>query len=155
MRPTKRFQRLLSDPVMGCQLLKTIEQYECDICGDLLIHEWCAFFCTLPQPERLGLREFWHKRYDVCPACADAGVATFPDRLRKHAQELEETARELRQLVNAKWWQRTIPDATKACRADGNPPASPASDKSFAQLATRPTQNPAAEQGNRSEPENR
>src|SRR5262249_18016127 len=87
------------------------------VCGSELINEWCRFFCTLPRPERQGLREYWHKRYDVCPDCADAGVASFPDRLRKHAQELEQRARELRELADGKRWQASIPDATKACRA--------------------------------------
>ena len=127
MRPTKDFQRLLSHPGMGSELVKTMDQYECEICGDLLVHEWCGFFCTLPHPERLGSREYWHKRYDICPCCAEAGVASFPDRLRKHAEELEERARELRELVDAKWWQPSIPDATEACRAPNDSLASPPS----------------------------
>ena len=125
MRPTKQFERLLSNPSLPRETIKDLEQYECDVCGAELVHEWCGFFCTLPHPERHGLREYWHKRYDVCPDCADAGAATFRDRLRKHAEELEERARELRELADAEWWQPSIPDATNACKAANNALASP------------------------------
>jgi hypothetical protein len=125
VKPTKQFERWLSVPSLSKETIKDLEQYECDVCRAELVHEWCRFFCTLPHPERHGLREYWHKLYDVCPDCADAGAATFPDRLRKHADELEGRARELRKLVDAKWWQPSIPDATNACKAANNALASP------------------------------
>jgi len=54
--------------------------------------------------------EFWRPGYHVCLDCCKAGVAGFPDRLRKHAEALEERAAELRKLINAKWQEIELDD---------------------------------------------
>src|SRR5215470_12293715 len=100
MRPTKQFEKWLGVPSLDSETIQTLEQYECEVCGAELVHEWHWFFCTLARPEHQGLHEYRHKPYDVCPDCAEAGVARCTDRLRKHAQELEERARELRELAD-------------------------------------------------------
>jgi hypothetical protein len=112
MRPTKRFEQLLND-LNGASWLKDSEEYECDICG-----AGYAFFvgysmwnCSVPQTEHKEWGEFWRPGYHVCLDCCEAGVAGFPDRLRKHAEALEERAAELRKLINAKWQEIELDDA--------------------------------------------
>ena len=112
MRPTKRFEQLLSD-LGGDSGLEDSEEYECDICG-----AGYAFFvgysmwnCSVPQKEHKEWGEFWRPGYHVCLDCCNAGVAGFPDRLRKHAKALEERAAELRKLINANWQVIELDDA--------------------------------------------
>ena len=112
MRPTKRFEQLLND-LKGGSFLKGSEEYECDICGAgyALLVGWCKWNCSVPQKEHKEWGEFWQSGYHVCFDCCDAGVASFPDRLRKHAEALEERAAELRKLVDAKWQPVELDDA--------------------------------------------
>ena len=117
MRPTKQFERWLRDPEIDSETIHALEEYECEVCGAELVHEWFVVYCTPAHSEHQGLCEYWHQRYDVCPDCEDAGVASFPDRLRKHAQELEERVRQLRELADAKW-HAFRPDDAKAYRTD-------------------------------------
>ena len=123
MRPTKRFEQLLNDS----SAMKGSEEYECDICG-----AGYAFFvgysmwnCSLPHKEHKEWGEFWRPGYNVCLDCCEAGVAAFPDRLRKHAEALEERAAELRRLVDAKWQPVELDDA-RTCTVDGDPLVNPA-----------------------------
>jgi hypothetical protein len=112
MRPTKRFEQLLSlrgtsllKELGGTSFLKDLEEYECDICGAGYALEvgWCKWNCSVPQKEHKEWGEFWLPGYHICFDCCEAGVASFPDRLRKHVEALEERAAELRKLVDAKW----------------------------------------------------
>src|SRR6266853_583538 len=112
MRPTKRFEELLNAS-NGSSDLKDLEEYECDICG-----AGYAFFvgysmwnCSVPQREHKEWGEFWRPGYHVCLDCCEAGAEGFPDRLRKHAEALEERAAELRKLINAKWQVIELDDA--------------------------------------------
>ena len=126
MRPTKRFEQLLSWRCMDSETLTEFEEFECDICGDgyALVMGWVRFSCSVAQREQKEWGEYWHNSYDVCLDCVEAGVAGFPERLRKHAEALEERARELRQLADAKWRPWTQDDEG-VCRADDDPLVSP------------------------------
>jgi hypothetical protein len=94
MRPTKSFEKVLSDP-------STLP--ECDICGVTLWDSFARFACVQPHPKHKGDGDLWQDTSDVCLDCRDAGVASFPDRLRKRAQQLEQRAPELRQLASAQF----------------------------------------------------
>jgi hypothetical protein len=118
MRPTKSFEKLLSDSSMDTETLRQCQEYECEICG---IHLWdrlAKFACLQSHANHQGDGDFLQNSFDVCLDCRDAGVASFPARLRKRAQELEQRARELRQLSNEEFlplgeycavYERTIP----------------------------------------------
>ncbi len=67
--------------------------------------------CSVPQREHKEWGEFWRPGYHVCLDCCEAGAEGFPDRLRKHAEALEERAAELRKLINAKWQVIELDDA--------------------------------------------
>jgi len=127
MRPTKRFEQVLNDPSMkGTSLLKDLEEYECDICGAgyALNVGWCTWTCSVPQKEHKEWGEFWQEGYHVCLDCCEAGVASFPERLRKHAQELEERAWELRRIAGA-MWQPARSDDAETCTTSSDPLGSP------------------------------
>jgi hypothetical protein len=109
MRLTKRFERWLSEN-LSSKWATAIQEYECEICGAEPMADRATFICSIVHPEHEGWGEYWQKRYDVCLDCLKAGAASFPDRLRKHAQELEERARELRQLANAEFCGSTCAD---------------------------------------------
>ena len=111
MRPTKRFEQWLSEPSLDHETIRTLQEYECEICGFEPLHSWATVICSVPHAQHEGWREYWQDSYDVCWDCEDAGVASFPDRLRKHAQQLEEKARELRKLADADAkWRPSTPD---------------------------------------------
>ena len=98
MRPTKSFEKSLSDPSTDIETLP-----ECDICGVTLWDRLAKFECVQPHPKHKGDGDLWQDTCDVCLDCRDAGVASFPDRLRKRAQQLERRAPELRQLASAQF----------------------------------------------------
>jgi hypothetical protein len=98
MRPTKRFEKWLSNPLLGDKLTY-LQEYECEICGAEPMDGWAEFICSVAHPEHEGGGEYWRHQYQVCLDCFKAGIASFPDRLRKHAQRLEERARELQKLA--------------------------------------------------------
>jgi hypothetical protein len=113
MRPTKKFEQLLNDSWLGSETLKELQEYECDLCGAgyAFYVGYSMWNCSVPQKEHPEWGEFWRPGYHVCLDCYEAGVAGFPDRLRKHAEALEERAAELRKLVNAKWQPIELDDA--------------------------------------------
>jgi hypothetical protein len=84
---TKRFEQLLSNPSIDGQTINWLQEYECDICGAEPLKERADFTCSVPRP---GYGSYWQYRYEVCLDCVNAGIASFADRLRKHAQTLEE-----------------------------------------------------------------
>jgi hypothetical protein len=98
MRPNKSFEKLLSDPSADIETLR-----ECDICGVTLWDCFARFACVQPYPQHKGDGDLCPDTSDVCLDCRDAGVASFPDRLRKRAQQLEQRAPELRQLASAQF----------------------------------------------------
>ena len=108
MRPTKRFEQLLNDGWFE----ESAEEYECDLCGAgyAFYVGYSMWNCSVPQKEHEEWGEFWRPGYHVCLDCRNAGVAGFPDRLRKHAEALEERAAELRKLINAKWQEIELDD---------------------------------------------
>jgi hypothetical protein len=103
MRPTKSFEKLLSDPSIDMETLRESQEYECEICGVTLWDRLARFACVQPHPKHKGDGDLWQDTCDVCLDCREAGVASLPDRLRKRAQQLEQRARELRQLANAQF----------------------------------------------------
>jgi hypothetical protein len=80
-----------------------IREFECEICGFGPIFELFEFRCGVPhRPDQLD--EDGEYLYHVCLDCFMDGADSFPERLRKHAETLEEHARELRKLAaDAKW----------------------------------------------------
>jgi hypothetical protein len=105
MGPTKRFEKWLSDPLKGAKAINYLQEQECEICGAEPLADWIEFSCPVAHPEyeEWG-RGYLRYSYNVCLDCVEAGVASFPDRLRRHAQILEERARQLRKLADA-WWR--------------------------------------------------
>jgi hypothetical protein len=103
MRPTKSFKKLLSDPSVDSETLLEYKEYECEICGVTLVDRLARFACFQPHPKHEGDGDLGQNSCDVCLDCREAGVASFPDRLRKRAQQLEQRARELQQLANAEF----------------------------------------------------
>jgi len=124
MRPTKRFEQWLSEPSIDRETIRTLQEYECEICGYEPLDSWAILRCSVPHAQYEGWREFWQDSYDVCWDCVEAGEASFPDRLRKHAQELEQKARELRKLADATWRPST-PDDPEDRRINGASLVSP------------------------------
>jgi hypothetical protein len=118
MRPTKRFEKWLSDPSMDSREINYLQEYECEICGAEPLEQSVEFICSVPKP-RWG--EYWAIRYHVCSDCGKAGIASFPDRLRKHAETQEERARELRKLADAEW-RTPEPEDEAPSRADDEVP---------------------------------
>jgi hypothetical protein len=119
MRPTKRFAKLLSDPSIDGKAINYLQEHECEICGAAPMADWTEFICSVAHPEHEGWGEYWRYRYNVCLDCLKAGIASFPDRLRTHAQKLEERTRELRRLAaDAKWRTSGRHDA-EVCAQDG------------------------------------
>jgi hypothetical protein len=119
---TKRFEQLLSNPSIDGQTINWLQEYECDICGAEPLKERADFTCSLPRP---GCGSYWQYRYEVCLDCVNAGIASFADRLRKHAQTLEEKARELRGLADGKWqaWGAGTPDVSTQDPVDDELPS--------------------------------
>lgn len=75
---------------------------ECDICGAGPLDRSIEAVSSVPDPKRGG--EYWQTHYHVCFTCLKAGTTSFPRRIRKRAQRLEELARDLRKLAaDAKW----------------------------------------------------
>jgi len=103
MRPTKLFESLLSAPSMDTGTLQQCQEYECEICGIALWDRFARFVCYQPHTKHEGDGDLLQDNLDICLDCRDAGVASFPDRFRKRANELEQRARELRQLANAEF----------------------------------------------------
>jgi hypothetical protein len=87
---------------------------ECDICGAGSLEEHGEVVSSIPDPRRGGT--YWQTHYEACLDCLKAGVARFPDRLRKYARAIEEEARtraqDLRQLATAEW--SSVPGRTYA-----------------------------------------
>jgi hypothetical protein len=115
MRPTKRFEKLLSDPSIDREFLKDLHEYECEICGVGPLESWVRFVSSEPHPKDERWADLWQNSYDVCEDCLEAGVASFPDRLWKHAQELEERARELQKLAAEAKWRISGPEDAVVC----------------------------------------
>jgi hypothetical protein len=108
MRPSKRNEGLRNALLLDSSIKESLAdsyldylgEHECEICGAEPLEQSVEFICSVPKP-RWG--EYWAIRYHVCSDCGKAGIASFPDRLRKHAETLEERARELRALADAEW----------------------------------------------------
>jgi hypothetical protein len=122
MRPTKTFEKLLSDPSVDGRALTYLQEYECEICGAEPLEDRVEFICSVAHPEHEGWGEYWRYRYSVCLDCLKVGIASFPDRLRKHAETLEERARDLRQLANAEFSGPTYAEVCAQQRADEDVP---------------------------------
>ena len=120
MRPTKRFEEWLSNPLLDGRAITSLQEYECEICGAEPMARWAEFICSVAQE---GWGEYWRYRYHVCLDCFKAGIPSFPDRLRKHAQKLEERAQELRKLAADAEWQISVPPDAEVCPQEGAPNA--------------------------------
>lgn len=103
MKPTKLFESLLSSPSMNTETLCEFQEYECEICGIPLWDRFARFVCFQPNAKHESDGALLQHNCNVCLDCRDAGVASFPERFRKRAQELEQRACELRQLANAEF----------------------------------------------------
>lgn len=97
MRLTDSFEKL-SDPSMDSGSLS-----ECVICGASLWDRFERFACFQSHPNHEGDDDLCPDTCDVCIDCRKAGVASFPDRLRKRAQQLEQRVPVLRQLSKAQF----------------------------------------------------